>query len=55
MLIGNIFLFKLFAGIVIEKFARLKDKSNGLTLMSRDQRDWLEQEKSMLKLVLKPV
>ena len=42
MLLGNIFIFKLFVGIVIEKFSRLKDKSNGFTLMTRDQRDWLE-------------
>jgi hypothetical protein len=42
---GNIFIIKLFVGIVIDRFNRLKDTMRGYNMMSRDQRDWVELEK----------
>jgi len=45
IIIGNIFILKLFVGIVIDKFYRLKDKTLGFILMTRHQREWIEQER----------
>jgi len=42
---GNIFILKLFVGIVIDKFNRLKDKLCGFLLMTRDQREWIDLDK----------
>lgn len=45
LVVGNIFVLNLFVGIVIDKFNRLKDHKNGFALMTKDQRDWIIQEK----------
>ena len=38
---GNIFIIKLFVGIMIDRFNRLKDQMRGYNLMTRDQKDWI--------------
>jgi hypothetical protein len=45
IIIGNIFILNLFVGIVIDKFNRLKDRMCGYSLMTRDQKEWIETEK----------
>jgi len=52
MIIGNIFILNLFVGIVIDKFNRLKDKMKGYARMTHDQKEWVEAEKNMNKLIL---
>ena len=52
IIIGNIFILNLFVGIVIDKFNRLKDKMCGYALMTRDQKEWVETEKQMIRLDL---
>lgn len=42
----------LFVGIVIDKFNRLKDRMCGYALMTRDQKEWIESEKQMIRLQL---
>mmetsp|Transcript_5497 Transcript_5497/g.8601 ORF Transcript_5497/g.8601 Transcript_5497/m.8601 type:complete len:103 (+) Transcript_5497:4938-5246(+) len=53
IIIGNIFILKLFVGIVIDKFNRLKDRMQGYALMTRDQKEWIESEKQMIRLELR--
>jgi hypothetical protein len=36
IVVGNIFILRLFVGIVIDKFNRLKDKINGYNLLTAD-------------------
>jgi voltage-gated cation channel len=52
IIIGNIFILNLFVGIVIDKFNRLKDRMCGYALMTRDQKEWVETEKQMIRLEL---
>ena len=52
IIIGNIFILNLFVGIVIDKFNRLKDRMCGYALMTRDQKEWIETEKQMIRLEL---
>ena len=52
IIIGNIFILNLFVGIVIDKFNRLKDRMCGYALMTRDQKEWIETEKQMIRLNL---
>lgn len=52
IVIGNIFILNLFVGIVIDKFNRLKDRMCGYALMTRDQKEWVETEKQMIRLNL---
>jgi hypothetical protein len=51
---GNIFVLNLFVGIVIDKFNRLKDKICGYMMMTRNQKDWVELEKQMVRLEIEP-
>jgi voltage-gated cation channel len=52
IIVGNIFVLNLFVGIVIDKFNRLKDRMCGYALMTRDQKEWIESEKQMIRLML---
>ena len=45
----------LFVGIVIDKFNRLKEKMSGYLLMTRHQKEWIEKEKQMVRLVIEPL
>lgn len=52
IIVGNIFIMNIFVGVVIDKFNRLKDRMCGYALMTRDQKEWVEQEKQMIRLDL---
>ena len=52
IVIGKIFIMNLFVGIVIDKYNRLKEKMKGYSLMTKDQREWVEAEKQMCRLNL---
>jgi hypothetical protein len=45
IVIGKIFIMNLFVGIVIDKYNRLKEKMKGYSIMTKDQREWVEAEK----------
>lgn len=52
IIIGKIFIMNLFVGIVIDKYNRLKEKMKGYSIMTKDQREWIESEKQMCRLNL---
>lgn len=52
IVIGKIFIMNLFVGIVIDKYNRLKEKMKGYSIMTKDQREWVEAEKQMCRLKL---
>lgn len=45
IVIGKIFILNLFVGIVIDNYNRNKEKMKGYSLMSKDQKEWVEAEK----------
>eukprot|EP00966_Prymnesium_polylepis_P012172 279524-Prymnesium_polylepis.1 len=53
ILAGGFILIKLFAGVVIDKFNRLRDERSGSAFMTEAQREWVETRK--LLLGVKPV
>lgn len=52
MIIGKMFIMNLFVGIVIEKYNRVKDNMKGYSMMSKEQREWMEAEKLMCSIKL---
>ena len=53
IIVGNIFILKLFVGIVIDKFNHLKEKIAGYSLLTCDQKEWVIAEQLMIKMDLK--
>ena len=52
MILGKMFIMNLFVGIVIEKYNRVKDNMKGYSLMTKNQREWMEAEKFMCNVNL---
>ncbi len=42
MIIGNIFIWRIFGGVIIENFNRARDKFYDYALMTSEQRNWVE-------------
>ena len=51
--LGGFIFLKLFAGVVIDKFNRLRDERSGMAFMSDEQKEWVETRK--LIQVLRPL
>lgn len=45
VLVGGFMLIKLFAGVVIDKFNRLRDERSGSAFMSDEEKEWVETRK----------
>lgn len=45
VLVGGFMLIKLFAGVVIDKFNRLRDERSGSAFMTDEQKEWVETRK----------
>merc|ERR1711998_372569 len=48
--IGAFFVVNLFVGVVIEKFQSIKDESNGIALLTDEQKEWVDTQKQMLQV-----
>ena len=46
---GNFFLMNLFIGVVINNFNRAKDRLDGLSLVTEEQRLWVDSQRLMVK------
>ena len=53
MIVGNIFFWNVFVGVMIENFNRAKDKYYGYILMTAEQRNWVEMQRFMINRKLK--
>ena len=53
MIIGNIFIWKIFGGVVIENFNRARDKFYDYALMTSEQRNWVEMQRFLIDKRLK--
>jgi hypothetical protein len=47
-IIGNFFMLNLFVGVVIFNFNNVKDKLDGLSLLTQEQKNWVEAQHMML-------
>ena len=48
LICGAFFLLNLFTGVVVDTFNTLKDSTNGLVLMTEEQLQWVEAQRSIL-------
>lgn len=53
IVLGAFIFMKLFAGVVIDTFNRLRDERSGSASMNEPQREWVETRKLLLRV--KPV
>lgn len=53
MIIGNIFIWKIFGGVIIENFNRTRDKFYDYALMTSEQRNWVEMQRFLIDKQLK--
>ena len=42
MLFGNMLTLNLFVGVVVDKFRKIKDLTNGYHLLSKEETEWVE-------------
>ena len=55
IVVGNFFILNLFVGVVIDNFNRLKESLDGLALLTRRQREWVDTQLAMSKVKPKRV
>lgn len=53
MIVGHIFIWRLYGGVMIETFNRARDKFFDYALMSSEQRNWVEMQRSLIDRRLK--
>ena len=53
MIIGHIFLWRIFGGVIIENFNRTRDKFYDYALMTSEQRNWVEMQRFLIEKRLK--
>jgi hypothetical protein len=53
VIFGGFILLKFFAGVVIDKFNRLRDERSGMAMMTDEQKEWVETRK--LVQVMRPL
>ena len=55
IIVGHMFILNLFVGVVIDNFNHMKEELGGYILLSEQQRDWVEQQRYMMrrKLIVK--
>jgi hypothetical protein len=49
MIVGNIFIWRMFGGVMIENFNRARDKFYDYALMTSEQRNWVEMQRSLIE------
>ena len=50
VILGSFFMISTFAGVIVDVFNREKDKAGGLSLITREQTDWLRVQLSALRM-----
>ena len=53
MIVGHIFIWKIFGGVIIENFNRARDKFYDYELMTKEQKDWVEMQRFLIEKRLK--
>lgn len=53
MIIGNFFIWRMYGGVMIENFNRARDKFYDYALMTSEQRNWVEMQRSLVEKRLK--
>ena len=53
IVIGHIFIWRMFGGVMIENFNRARDKFYDYALMTSEQRNWVEMQRSLIEKRLK--
>jgi len=53
MIVGHIFIWHMYGGVMIENFNRARDKFYDYALMTSEQRNWVEMQRSLIEKRLK--
>jgi ribosomal protein S11 len=53
MIMGHIFIWRMYGGVMIENFNRARDKFYDYALMTSEQRNWVEMQRSLIEKRLK--
>lgn len=53
MIVGHIFIWRMFGGVMIENFNRARDKFYDYALMTSEQRNWVEMQRALIEKRLK--
>ena len=53
MIVGHIFIWRIFGGVIIENFNRARDKFYDYALMTSEQRNWVEMQRFLIDKRLK--
>ena len=53
MIVGHIFIWRIFGGVIIENFNRARDKFYDYALMTSQQRNWVEMQRFLIDKRLK--
>ena len=53
IIIGHIYLWRIFGGVIIENFNRTRDKFYDYALMTSEQRNWVEMQRFLIEKRLK--